>query len=298
MRRFIIGTDWWTDCDDAVALRLLARSAAAGEIEILGIILNGCMPYSVASLDAIIAAEGVNVPIGLDREANDFGRNPPYQKNLAAYAVNHHSNDEAEDGVALYRRLLAQAEPGVEIIEIGYPQVLRGLLESSADEYSVLSGVELVREKVSKLWMMAGKWDVEEGRENNFARNERSRRGGEAVCRLWPGPVVFLGYEIGDTVITGGGLAEDDMLRGALRDHGSENGRCSWDPMLALLAVTGDAEKAGYALTYGKASVDAETGLCRFERDDSGLHAYVTKTRDDSWYAQEINRRVVSKAIG
>ena len=295
MRRFIIGTDWWTDCDDAVALRLLARSAAAGEIAILGIVLNGCMPYSVASLDAIIAAEGVNVPLGLDREADDFGRNPPYQKNLAAYAVNHHSNDEAEDGVALYRRLLAEAEPGVEIIEIGYPQVLRGLLESGADEYSALSGVELVREKVSNFWVMAGKWDVEDGRENNFARNERSRRGGEAFCRLCPVPVVFLGYEIGHTVITGSKLAEGDMLRGALRDHGSENGRCSWDPMLALLAVTGDAGTAGYELTYGTASVDAGTGLCRFKREQNGLHAYVTKTKEDQWYADEIDRRVASK---
>lgn len=28
MRKFIIGTDWWTDCDDAVALALAAKSAA------------------------------------------------------------------------------------------------------------------------------------------------------------------------------------------------------------------------------------------------------------------------------
>ncbi len=25
MRKFIIGTDWWTDCDDAVALALAAK---------------------------------------------------------------------------------------------------------------------------------------------------------------------------------------------------------------------------------------------------------------------------------
>lgn len=24
MREFLVGTDWWTDCDDAMALRLLA----------------------------------------------------------------------------------------------------------------------------------------------------------------------------------------------------------------------------------------------------------------------------------
>lgn len=26
MRKFILGTDWWTDCDDVVALRILARA--------------------------------------------------------------------------------------------------------------------------------------------------------------------------------------------------------------------------------------------------------------------------------
>ena len=26
MKNFILGTDWWTDCDDAVALRLLTRA--------------------------------------------------------------------------------------------------------------------------------------------------------------------------------------------------------------------------------------------------------------------------------
>ena len=42
MRRFILGTDWWTDCDDAVALRMLTRAHRAGEIRLLGIALNGC----------------------------------------------------------------------------------------------------------------------------------------------------------------------------------------------------------------------------------------------------------------
>ena len=35
MRKFILGTDWWTDCDDAVAIRLLAREHVKKEIELL-----------------------------------------------------------------------------------------------------------------------------------------------------------------------------------------------------------------------------------------------------------------------
>ena len=174
MRNFILGTDWWTDCDDVVALRLLARAHKAKEIELLGIVLNGCMEYSVASLEGFLNTEGVSdIPIGIDLDATDFGGNPPYQKRLARHAEKYRDNTEAENAVRLYRRILNDAESPVELIEIGYPQVLASLLQSEGDEISPLSGVELVKRKVSKIWMMAGKWDEDSAKENNFARKDR-----------------------------------------------------------------------------------------------------------------------------
>ena len=35
MRKFILDTDWWTDCDDAVAIRLLCNAHIKKEIELL-----------------------------------------------------------------------------------------------------------------------------------------------------------------------------------------------------------------------------------------------------------------------
>ena len=58
MRHFIVGTDWWTDCDDAVAMRLLAGAEKRGEIAIDGIVINACMEDSVSSLDGFFALEG------------------------------------------------------------------------------------------------------------------------------------------------------------------------------------------------------------------------------------------------
>ena len=37
MRKILLSTDWWTDCDDAVAVRLLANAVNRGEAELLGI---------------------------------------------------------------------------------------------------------------------------------------------------------------------------------------------------------------------------------------------------------------------
>lgn len=293
MREFILGTDWWTDCDDAVALRLLARAHTAGEIRLLGIGINACMEYSAASLDGFLRSEGVtDVPLGIDLNATDFGRNPPYQKNLAPLAVKYRKNEDAENAVRLYRRLLAASAEKVEIIEIGYLNVLADVLQSTPDDVSPLCGTDLVRQKVEKIWLMAGKWDEDPGSENNFNRNARARRAGHIVCRDCPAKMVFLGWEVGANVITGGKLSKDDILYRVLCDHGSEKGRSSWDPMLCMMAMIGDEKAAGYKTVRGTASVDESTGENRFVPDENGKHAYVVKLYEDEYYRDAIDGRI------
>ena len=293
MRNFILGTDWWTDCDDAVAVRILARAHKNGEICLKGIGINACMECSVKSLDAFMHSEGVeDIPVGIDLEATDFGRKPPYQERLSKLPSKYTSNSDAEDAVRLYRRILADSTEPIELIEIGYPQVLSNLLESQPDDISDKSGMELMKEKVPKIWMMAGKWDEPLGKENNFARSERSRKGGSIFCEKCPVPVTFLGFEVGVDVITGDNLKKDDVLYNVLCDHGSQNGRSSWDPMLVLLALIGDEAKSGYDTVVGVASVDAESGENTFIPNNSGMHKYVIKNKDNDYYKSQINKLI------
>ena len=290
MRNFILGTDWWDDCDDAVALRILTRSVKEKKINLLGIGINACMEYSAASIRGFLLAENVeNISLGIDLNATDFGGSPAYQKRLAEDYCPNAKNEDLEDAVRLYRRILAESSEKVEIMEIGFLQVIAGVLKSGADDISERSGLELVREKVSKIWVMAGKWDADGQLENNFCRNSRSRVAGKEFCELCPVPVTFLGWEIGNSVITGGALAQDDHLRRVLMDHGSPKGRLSWDPMLVLLAVTGDEEKAGYDTVRGTASVEADTGKNHFLVDRNGKHCYIIKKHPDRYYADLIN---------
>lgn len=294
-RTFFLGTDWWTDCDDCVALRILARAVRADKVTLAGIAINACMEYSVASLDGFLRTEGLSsIPIGVDADATDFGGNPPYQKRLAQYAHTYRSNADAEDALRLYRHVLAEATEPIELIEIGYLQVVAALLESEGDDISPLSGRELVRQKVSHVWVMAGKWDEDEGRENNFARNTRSRRAGHVFCELCPVPVTFLGFEVGENVISGRTL-KHGVLHDALCDHGSKNGRCSWDPMLVALALDGDVEKAGYRAVYGTAAVDVETGVNCFWAHPDGLHRYVIKQWSDRQYEEHLDTMIAEK---
>lgn len=297
MRNFILGTDWWTDCDDAVAIRLLVRAHLRREICLKGVAINACREDSVRSLDCFLRAEGCcDLPIGIDREATDFGGWGTFQARLASQHPDPTcSNARAEDAVHLYRRLLAQAEDGsVELVEIGFLQVIAALLASGSDDVSPKTGLELVREKVKHCWIMAGKWDVPHGREHNFDNNARARAGGHAVCATCPVPITFLGWEVGHDVVSGGRLSHEDILWQILRDHGSPNGRSSWDPMLALLALIGDVEQAGYRRVVGQAYVSAESGENTFVPKCDGMHGYVVKLQENEAYEHAINERIKS----
>ncbi len=290
-RQFILGTDWWDDCDDAVAIRVLTRFCKANKAKLLGIAINACMPISAKSLDAYLNNEGMkNVPIGIDSEATDFGGTPLYQKRLSEMTGDFRGNEDCLDGVELYRTLLANADGKVDIIEIGYPQILANLLKSKPDHISELTGEELVAQKVRKLWAMAGRWDdLEKGEENNFARNQRSRTGASYLCDNWPTKITFLGFEAAYSVITGGELDKNDILHKILADFGTPDGRSSWDPLLVYLACVNNEEKAGFTVVTGKASVEADTGINHFAIDEKGKHHFVVKKFADEFYEKTIN---------
>lgn len=159
----------------------------------------------------------------------------------------------------------------------------------NCNDISPLSGLELFRKKVAKVWMMAGKWDEQGGKEYNFCCHSLTSSNAAIFCENCPAPVTFLGWEVGNTVISGNELADGDVLKQALIDHGSPNGRSSWDPMLVVLALIGEENAAGYSVTRGRARVDPTDGSNYFTEDVNGLHQYVTKRFDDTYYQKQIN---------
>ena len=289
MVNILHGTDWWTDCDDIAALRVLCRAHKAGEIRLCCVGIDSVMEYSAPSVSAFCENGGVSVPIGVDRSAVRDGKNCRYQKLLACYPHKVNSNCECEDAWRLYRRVLASLPGKADITEVGFPQIIMQLMQSGPDELSPLTGLELVKEKVDRIWLMAGKWDETPGREYNLTAYPECCRAGHYICAHSPVPLVFLGFEVGWGVITGGNQPEGDLLKEAFIAHGSPNGRHSWDPMLVTAAVTQDFEKAGYTAVYGTAHVDENTGENYFTPGE-GNHCYLVKTQPDAFYADMINQ--------
>ena len=291
MRNLILGTDWGSDCDDCVALRVVSRAHKNGEINLLGIGINCVKEHAYASMKAFLKLEGIDVPVGIDprsHETEGWTWTENYQPRLAR-KMPELSNKDAESGVRVYRRAIAEAEGKVDIMEIGFLQILGDLLRSEGDNISPKTGMELVKEKVEKIWLMAGRWDVDGGREFNIAWTPLTREASSYIFENCPVPLVFLGWEVGHTVITGDKLSHDDYLWEAMNDHGFPNGRSSWDPMLVYLAILCDTEKAGYNVVTGKASLEIDTGKNHFEVNPNGNHSYVVKKYPDSYYADIIN---------
>ena len=283
------GTDWWTDCDDVAALRLLCRAHKDGRINLCCVGIDSVMQYSAPSVSAFLVNEGVNAPIGVDFSAVRKGKNCKYQKLLASYPHTVRANIDCIPAYRLYRKTLAALDGKAQITEVSFPQIIMQLMQSDPDEFSPLSGMELVKEKVEKIWLMAGRWDRSPGREYNLSAYPVCCVAGHYICENAPVPLVFLGFEVGMDVITGDTVPEEDMLKKAFYAHGSANGRSSWDPMLIHAAVCQDLAQAGYAAVYGTAHVDPVTGDNTFTPGE-GTHCYLVKTRPNAFYAENINR--------
>jgi len=289
IRKVVFDTDWWTDVDDACAIRILLDAERRGEIVLEGICLSAVRPTSVPSLSAFLLNEGRSgLFLGADKEAVDYPGTPSYHDLLIEACPGREADSltEVADAVEFYRKILSRAEEPVDIITVGFTNSLERLLRSGADRYSPLSGTELVRRKVRHLWSMAGKYP--EGKEYNFANTERSHRAGATVCDEWPTPVTFLGYEVGTRLRIGGGLPEEDLLHKVLAAHGSASGRYAWDPLLTWIACLDSPQEAGFETVRGTVKVDPETGADTFTPGPDGPHEYVVMARDSSWYAARL----------
>jgi hypothetical protein len=286
----IFDTDMTTDCDDAGALAMLHVLERRGEARILATVVNNKGEHSAGATAAINAFYGrPELPVGayqgnaVGREAADFFKE--IALDTPAYGHTATTRDQVRGAVDVYRQVLAQVgRHEVVIVSVGHLNNLHELLESGPDQYTPLSGVELVAEKVEHLVVMGGHFlpDVTEryphGREHNFHARGSAEFTGPALAR-WPTRILFSGYEIGERILTGRRLIELDErhpVRRAYAGHPSQplvNGRMSWDQTAVLAAVRGP-EQYWDLSAPGRVTVDPE-GRNSWTSDPDGDHRYL-----------------------
>jgi hypothetical protein len=147
--RVIFDTDPGGDIDDGAALAVLHALASLGEIEILAIGVVIGHEMAVPYVHAVNTWYGrPDIPIGVIKGPAPYSRDEFMEPIVAEYP-NTLTRDAAPDVVKLYRKVLSsQPDGSVTLIAVGPCTNIYNLLNSLPDEYSPLTGVELVSRKV------------------------------------------------------------------------------------------------------------------------------------------------------
>mmetsp|Transcript_17388 Transcript_17388/g.45403 ORF Transcript_17388/g.45403 Transcript_17388/m.45403 type:complete len:342 (-) Transcript_17388:170-1195(-) len=274
-RRLIIDTDMSGDCDDVGATCIAHALTDRGEVNLLAVVHNTGLDTGVGAVSAINAYYGRrDLPVGAYKGSFDASLRGPYVDDLVARfpgPITHAS--QAPDAVKVYRAALARSpNSSVWISSIGFTTNLEALLRSEPDATSPMTGAELVAAKVNTLAWMGGRYPAstpgEPGLpspEHNFGFNGIGSSTAFTLAH-WPRsvPIVFLGWEVGAPIGTGGCMtshtAVTNPCRAAYIDHsGAGNDRSSWDPATTLFAVRGP-ENFYELHSTGHNAVNATTG--------------------------------------
>lgn len=261
----IFDTDMGPDYDDVGAIALLHAFADKGEAKILATMASTRYEGVAAVLNVLNTYfKRPDTPIGVAGasalELKDFQH---WTDTLVAkYPHRIKSNREVSDAVSLYRKILSQQpNNSVTIITVGFLTNIADLLRSKADQYSPLSGRELVQRKVSRLVSMAGGFPS--GHEFNIREDASAAK---YAFERFPRTVIFSGFEIGAKISSGLPLVNNKSIRnspvkdvfriGIASAAEDRQGRKSWDQTAVLVAVR--SHQPWYTLKEGKIIVDHE----------------------------------------
>ncbi|MBS1600287.1 MAG: nucleoside hydrolase [Bacteroidetes bacterium] len=247
----IFDTDIAPDYDDVGAMALLHAFADNGEAKILATISCNAFETTVPTLSVLNTYfKRPDIPIGVTKTKlpNKECQQQWAQAIIQQFPHALSSNDQAVDAITLYRKILAsQPDLSVTIITVGFFTNLANLLDTKADEFSPLDGKELVKKKVKQLVSMAARIDKDgvSGYEFNVLVDAPASK---KVFAEWPTPVIMSGFEIGEKILTGIRLINNQSIqnspvkeafRVALAKDGNTKGRNSWDETAVLVAVRG-----------------------------------------------------------
>ena len=305
----ILDTDICSSTDDLFALEMLCRYDDKKLCRFLGVVVDREGEENADFADVMNTYFGhPDVPVGL---VKDGIKNPKVWIDYAYVAYMTEADGITPmflctnqtgirpDGYQLYRRLLSlQPDHSVSIVSIGFLTSLAQLLQSEADEYSALSGVELVRQKVKCIYLQGGVFGDSEEADYNFVQGIPFT---QTFFELWPKDVdmVFSPMEVGQTVeytpeqvIADVSWTDRHPIKQVYLACECDTGRRMWDPMCVIQTVEGDAlfslsERGTISITPQAQTIftPSATGNVRYQ-----------KPGDAQWVAMMLEKiRVMNK---
>lgn len=287
----IFDTDMGNDVDDALALAMLHTFQSEGKCKLIAVTSTKDHPLSVAYCDALNTFYGrPEILLGAVRNGvtRDVGRfNALVEKKDGDKLIYPHTQkgETVPDAVCVLRQALAkEADQSVAVIQVGFSSNLARLLDTPADEFSPLSGKELVAQKVKVLSIMGGAFQTIVNNENPYKEYniKMDIPAAQKLVNNWPGRIVFSGFEIGIAIPYPAQSIVDDynyVAHHPVKDAyiayiPPPHNRPTWDLTSALYAVCPD--DGYFGLSAPQKVSFSDTGFTQFKHDKNGKHFYLT----------------------
>lgn len=286
--KLIFDTDMGNDIDDALALGVIHALQTRKECELICVTSSKDNPFSSQFCDLVNTFYGRGaIPVGAvvngkTPEAGKYTQGPveATDEGKVRYPRTHEVYPEA---VSLLRKTLAaQPDQSVAIVTVGFSTNIARLLDSPGDEASPLKGIDLVKQKVRLLSIMAGMFTAE-GRHkeyNVYIDIDAAKK----VYADWPTPIVASGFEIGLAIEYPASSISMDF--NYVAHHPLSEAyplyikfpydRPTWDLTSVLYAVRPDHGYFGISKP-GRISVDDQM-VTQFAESEGGRDRYLTVT--------------------
>jgi|AGTN01.3.fsa_nt_gi Inosine-uridine nucleoside N-ribohydrolase len=280
--KIIFDTDMGPDYDDVGAIAVLHALADMGECEILATVSSNSHASIAPTIETFNRYyKKPDIPVGIpDHKIIDFTADNHWNDSvIVKFAPDLKGKSDYPNASDIYRKVLSsQPDKSVTIITVGFMTNLANLLKTKGDTYSPLSGVELVRQKVKKWVAMAGHFP--EGREFNVFIDSVSS---SYVFDNWPTQILFSGFEIGMSILTGDKLIQSASSGNPLSwaykynlatyEKTPVTKRMSWDQTAVLCAVR-NPENYFYVCGSGKFTVKPD-GYNYWDPDTDAEHYFL-----------------------
>ena len=298
----IFDSDMGPDYDDVGAITLLHAFADSGYVKILATVASTKYEGVAAVFDVFNTYfRRPNLPIGVPKEKALELKDWQHWTDtlISRYPHKIKTNDQVPGAIEVYRKILsAQPNKSVTIVTTGFLTNLHNLMNSGADKYSKLNGKELIRQKVTQLVCMAGRFAT--GSEFNVNRDALAS---QDVFNNWPTPLLLSGFEIGMKIKTGLPLARNqsiknspvkDVFRICIPMSAEDSaGRMSWDETAVLVAVKG--YKPWYKIENGRMVV-ADDGSNSWVNNPA-VHSHLVEAESPKVVEALINATMMHQPI-
>lgn len=247
--KFILDVDMSTDVDDILAVRTAENLDKNGEENLLAVMMS--VSGGENALSGLLTYDGYgDIPVGI--YSGSLYEDSPYWDYLDGIS----GINEEIDAVTLYRKILSESKDKVSILTTGYLGNISRLLQSGPDEYSELTGEELIAQKCKAIHIMGGGYP--EGFDNNLAATDEALDASTYVFKYWPeeSPLIIYTNNLGNWITTGEDLSCDDPAKACFILAGKATGGASWDNHLVWsFGIIESGKASDYGISFERSDV-------------------------------------------